>query len=96
LTDPTTNPYGWLGKSVFFPMMRSEKSSQDSLIGEPGVPNKPVSITTQFSAVENSWLPHPLGGTLFSNCVDGGEVRVAASPGPGPNRSRTPDRKSRG
>jgi hypothetical protein len=46
LTDPTTNPYGWLGKGVFLPFMRSEKSPEDSLIRAPGEPNNPVSITT--------------------------------------------------
>ena len=36
MTDPTTSPYGWLDKGVFFPLMRSEKSSEDSLIRELG------------------------------------------------------------
>src|SRR5215467_6319303 len=49
LTDPTTNPYGWLGRGAFFPLMRSEKSSADILMCAPVEPNNPVSTTTKSS-----------------------------------------------
>jgi len=48
LTDPTTNPYGWLGKGVFLPLMRSEKSSADNLSRAAGEPNNAASITNIF------------------------------------------------
>ena len=50
------HPYGWLGKGVFFPLMRSEKSSEDSVIRAPGDPNTPVSSTTYSSVGEGPSL----------------------------------------
>src|SRR6266436_5876881 len=51
LTDAATNPNGWLDNGDFFPLMRSEKSLDDSLICAPGEPNKPISTTT-YSSLE--------------------------------------------
>ena len=46
LRELKTNRYCRLGRDVFLPLMRREKSSEEILVRAPGAPNNPISITT--------------------------------------------------